>query len=184
MLGRIAGTASQLETNDTPIAQEVEGFVRIISTVAIVIGLIFFGLAILLGNSWLESTVFLIGLIVANVPEGLLATVTICLALTAKKMSDKNCVAKHLEAVETLGFVNCVCFDKTGVITKDVVTVANVWYSGRFQSFEADGDISLIWLRTLTTCPADEGFVALANAAVLSSRRSLLKRSDFLQSFA
>ena len=62
-----------------------------------------------IGYTWLESVIFLIGIIVANVPEGLLATVTVCLTLTAKSMARKNCLVKNLEAVETLGSTSTIC---------------------------------------------------------------------------
>ena len=61
---------------------------------------------------WLDAVIFLIGIIVANVPEGLLATVTVCLTLTAKRMASKNCLVKNLEAVETLGSTSTICSDK------------------------------------------------------------------------
>lgn len=61
----------------TPIAKEIEHFIHIITGVAVFLGVTFFVLSIILGYSWLEAVIFLIGIIVANVPEGLLATVTV-----------------------------------------------------------------------------------------------------------
>lgn len=61
----------------TPIAKEIEHFIQIITGVAVFLGVSFFVLSIVLGYSWLEAVIFLIGIIVANVPEGLLATVTV-----------------------------------------------------------------------------------------------------------
>jgi len=77
LMGRIAGLASRLESSDTPIAQEMDHFVHVISCVAIFFGVLFFVISVAMGYSWLDSAVFLIGIIVANVPEGLLATVTV-----------------------------------------------------------------------------------------------------------
>ena len=76
-MGRIATLTSGLETGKTPIAKEIEHFIHIITGVAVFLGVTFFILAIVLGYSWLEAVIFLIGIIVANVPEGLLATVTV-----------------------------------------------------------------------------------------------------------
>ncbi|KAL1282864.1 hypothetical protein QQF64_001667 [Cirrhinus molitorella] len=105
VMGRIATLASSLEGGKTPIAKEIEHFIHIITGVAVFLGVSFFILSLILGYGWLEAVIFLIGIIVANVPEGLLATVTVCLTLTAKRMAKKNCLVKNLEAVETLGFM-------------------------------------------------------------------------------
>lgn len=71
---------------------------------------------IYLQYSWTDSALFLIGIIVANVPEGLLATVTVCLSVTAKRMAARSCLVKNLEAVETLGSTSVICSDKTGTL--------------------------------------------------------------------
>lgn len=76
-MGRIASLASGLEVGRTPIAMEIEHFIRLITGVAVFLGLSFFILSLILGYTWLEAVIFLIGIIVANVPEGLLATVTV-----------------------------------------------------------------------------------------------------------
>ena len=102
VMGRIAGLASGLESGETPIAKEIQHFIHLITGVAVFLGVSFFIIAFILGYHWLDAVIFLIGIIVANVPEGLLATVTVCLTLTAKRMASKNCLVKNLEAVETL----------------------------------------------------------------------------------
>ncbi|OUC43333.1 e1-E2 ATPase, partial [Trichinella nativa] len=92
LMGRIAHLASGLETGQTPIAQEITRFIHLITGVAVFLGVTFFIIAFILGYQWLDAVIFLIGIIVANVPEGLLATVTVCLTLTAKRMASKNCL--------------------------------------------------------------------------------------------
>jgi len=128
VMGRIANLASGLGAGKTPIALELEHFIHIITGVAVFLGVTFLIISIAMSYHWLEAIIFLIGIIVANVPEGLLATVTVCLTLTAKKMAAKNCLVKHLEAVETLGSTSVICSDKTGTLTQNRMTVAHMWF--------------------------------------------------------
>ncbi|CBY34902.1 unnamed protein product [Oikopleura dioica] len=134
--GRIAALASNVDSGDTPIAQEIEHFIHIITGVAVFLGVTFFILSIFLGYKWLEAVIFLIGIIVANVPEGLLATVTVCLTLTAKRMAKKNCLVKNLEAVETLGSTSTICSDKTGTLTQNRMTVAHLWFDHKIHEVD------------------------------------------------
>ncbi|KAA0710048.1 Sodium/potassium-transporting ATPase subunit alpha-3 [Triplophysa tibetana] len=142
VMGRIATLTSGLETGKTPIAKEIEHFIQIITGVAVFLGVSFFILSIALGYSWLEAVIFLIGIIVANVPEGLLATVTVCLTLTAKRMARKNCLVKNLEAVETLGSTSTICSDKTGTLTQNRMTVAHMWFDNQIHEADTTEDQS------------------------------------------
>merc|ERR1712038_48379 len=142
VMGRIAGLASGLEGGQTPIAKEIEHFIHIITGVAVFLGVSFFIIAFILGYNWLDAVIFLIGIIVANVPEGLLATVTVCLTLTAKRMASKNCLVKNLEAVETLGSTSCICSDKTGTLTQNRMTVAHMWFDNKIQEADTSEDQS------------------------------------------
>uniref|UniRef100_A0A914HS84 Sodium/potassium-transporting ATPase subunit alpha n=1 Tax=Globodera rostochiensis TaxID=31243 RepID=A0A914HS84_GLORO len=140
VMGRIAHLASDLDAGTTPIAREIEHFIHIITTVAVFLGVTFFIIAFLLGYHWLTAVVFLIGIIVANVPEGLIATVTVCLTLTAKRMAQKNCLVKNLEAVETLGSTSTICSDKTGTLTQNRMTVAHTWQDLHIDSINTAED--------------------------------------------
>jgi sodium/potassium-transporting ATPase subunit alpha len=78
------------------------------------LGVIFFILALLNGYTWVEAIIFMIGIIVANVPEGLLPQLTVSLTLTAKRMLKIGVLVQNMEIIETLGAVNVICSDKTG----------------------------------------------------------------------
>merc|ERR1711910_78165 len=142
VMGRIAGLASGLESGETPIAKEIAHFIHIITGVAVFLGVSFFIIAFILGYNWLDAVIFLIGIIVANVPEGLLATVTVCLTLTAKRTASKNCLVKNLEAVETLGSTSTICSDKTGTLTQNRMTVAHMWFDNKIVEADTSEDQS------------------------------------------
>tara|TARA_R110002050_G_scaffold238236_1_gene374296 strand:- start:1732 stop:2550 length:819 start_codon:yes stop_codon:yes gene_type:complete len=105
VIGRIAGLATGTANVETPIHREIQHFIHIICAFAICFGIIFFILGLIKGLEIIDNLVFMISIIVANVPEGLLATVTVSLTLTAKRMEKKMVFVKNLESVETLGYV-------------------------------------------------------------------------------
>ncbi|PVD35794.1 hypothetical protein C0Q70_02758 [Pomacea canaliculata] len=165
VMGRIANLASGLEVGETPIAKEIRHFIHIITGVAVFLGVSFFIIAFILGYFWLDAVIFLIGIIVANVPEGLLATVTVCLTLTAKRMARKNCLVKNLESVETLGSTSTICSDKTGTLTQNRMTVAHMWFDGRILEADTHEDQS-----HASYGRNDPTWTALARVAMLCNR--------------
>uniref|UniRef100_A0A8C7Y168 Sodium/potassium-transporting ATPase subunit alpha n=1 Tax=Oryzias sinensis TaxID=183150 RepID=A0A8C7Y168_9TELE len=159
----------------TPIAKEIEHFIQIITGVAVFLGVTFFILSIVLGYSWLEAVIFLIGIIVANVPEGLLATVTVCLTLTAKRMARKNCLVKNLEAVETLGSTSTICSDKTGTLTQNRMTVAHMWFDNQIHEADTTEDQSgSSFDKSSTTWVSLARIAALCNRAVFKAGQDAL----------
>ncbi|XP_054165216.1 sodium/potassium-transporting ATPase subunit alpha-3-like [Oppia nitens] len=127
VMGDIARLVSGIKNEKTPIAKEIDRFVKIITVLAVGSGIIFFGISMAFGTGFFNSFIFMIGITVGNVPEGLLPALTVALTLTAKRMASKNCLVKHLEAVETLGSTSTICTDKTGTLTQNRMTVEHCW---------------------------------------------------------
>ncbi|GLC38270.1 hypothetical protein PLESTM_000706100 [Pleodorina starrii] len=133
VMGQIAGLTG--ETNgdsQPPIVREVNRFITIISAIAITIGVVFLSVGIGMGvMGVVQALVFAISVIVAVVPEGLLVTLTVALALTAKRMHNKNVLVKNLQSVETLGCTTVIASDKTGTLTQNRMTVQHCWYDDK-----------------------------------------------------
>ena len=89
----------------------------------------FFILGFIRGYSALANFIIAIGVLVANVPEGVVAAVTIQLALTARQMAKLKVLVKNLESIETLGSTTCICSDKTGTLTQNIMTVSHNWFN-------------------------------------------------------
>ena len=121
--------ADTAEAGETPIRKELNGFIHMITIIALALGLVFFIGGFILGYSIIQNLVFAIGIIVANVPEGLLATITVSLSVAARKLARKKVLVKNLESVETLGSTNCICSDKTGTLTQNKMTISHMFYS-------------------------------------------------------
>jgi sodium/potassium-transporting ATPase subunit alpha len=170
VMGRIAKLATHVDTEQTPINKEIHHFIMIVSGVAIFLGVSFFIIGWSLGVDWITNLVFMIGIIVANVPEGLLATVTVCLTLTANRMATKSVLVKNLEGVETLGSTTCICSDKTGTLTQNVMTVANLVMDNKIWLTDAvinDGRYDVV-SSDLPTFRAFQRCATLCNNAVFS----------------
>lgn len=128
VIGAIAGMADGAEAGLTPIRRELNAFIKMITIIALTLGVIFFVGGFARGYTLIQNLVFAIGIIVANVPEGLLATITVSLTVAAGKLAKKKVLVKNLESVETLGSTNCICSDKTGTLTQNKMTIANMFY--------------------------------------------------------
>jgi sodium/potassium-transporting ATPase subunit alpha len=124
--GKVAALSVEVRRPPTPLEREVTRTVRILSAVALVMGVAFFVYGVVTGRPLWVNVVFMLGIIVANVPEGLLPTLTLALAMGAKRLAKKNVLVKSLNAVEALGSVEVICTDKTGTLTRNELAVTGV----------------------------------------------------------
>ncbi len=138
--GRIAGLTQEMTSQPSPLQQELRTLSTVVSIIAVAVGSFLATVALLLGVMDLtEGLVFGLAMIVAFVPEGLLPTVTLSLAMATQRMAERKALVKRLSAVETLGSTTVICTDKTGTLTQNEMTVREAYaLGGRFE-FEGVG---------------------------------------------
>ncbi len=130
--GKIAHLTQSVGDELSPLQREMATVTKVVTVVALAIGALFFVLAAALaGITLIESFIFALGMIVAFVPEGLLPTVTLALAMGTQRMARRHALIKKLSAVETLGCTTVICTDKTGTLTQNEMTVRALWVGGR-----------------------------------------------------
>ncbi|MGV3517193.1 cation-translocating P-type ATPase [Luteitalea sp.] len=117
--GRIARLAQSVTASPSPLQREISRLSRVITVLAIAAGLGVFLLGEWLGLSRSANLVFAVGIIVANVPEGLLPTLTLALAMASRRMARRHVLVRRLTAVEALGGTTVICTDKTGTLTEN-----------------------------------------------------------------
>jgi calcium-translocating P-type ATPase len=130
-LGRIAALSERVKNDESPLERQVRRVAWLIGLIAVVTGVAFVPIAMLgAGLSLNDSVVFAVGLLVGNVPEGLLPVITLALAVGVRELVREGAVIKRLSAVETLGSTDVICTDKTGTLTENRMRATSVWAAG------------------------------------------------------
>jgi sodium/potassium-transporting ATPase subunit alpha len=173
-IGKIVQLTKETSSIETPIRKELQHFIKIISAIAVFLGILFFTIYTLMGNQLIGSLIFAIGIIVANVPEGLLPTVTLSLSMASQRMAKKNALIKNLESVETLGSTTVICTDKTGTITQNKMSVSSIVldgleYAATDAAVEKSRSLSVAW-----------AIMALCNNATLTKKQSKHRGAEHL----
>jgi potassium/sodium efflux P-type ATPase len=176
--GKIANLTQNMEKEESPLQKELNRLTKQISIIAISFGVFFFVSALFFVKQPMASAfIFALGMVVAFIPEGLLPTVTLSLAMAVQRMSKRNALVKKLSSVETLGSTSVICTDKTGTLTQNEMTVSNLWLAkDEFEvtgvGYSAKGDI-LKGGKKITANDDEDMKLLLTGAALCSNARLL-----------
>jgi magnesium-transporting ATPase (P-type) len=138
-LGEISRLTTTVQRRATPLQKELNRTVIVIAAVAVTVGVVFLGSSLLVGMDPRNSFLFAVGVIVALVPEGLLPTLTLSLAMSARRLAGQKVLVRRLEAIETLGSTTVICTDKTGTLTENQMTAQVVNTGGRLFTVSGTG---------------------------------------------
>ena len=136
--GKIAHLTQTTSSGSSPLQLEITRLSRIVVAIAFSLGVTFFFIGQVIGLSFWENFIFAIGIIVALVPEGLLPTLTLALAMSTQRMAKRNALIRHLPSVEALGSATVICTDKTGTLTQNRMEINKLYVNGQIITrFEA-----------------------------------------------
>ena len=178
--GKIAQLLQTVETGKTPLQQNLDRVGTLLARAAFVVVAIIVGLGLLRGQPFIDMLIFGIALAVAVVPEALPAVVTISLAIGVQKMVRRHALIRRLSAVETLGSTSVICSDKTGTLTKDEMTVRQIFVAGKLYNVSGSGYAPVGEFSTNGTKLAgpNEELRQLLTAAVLASDATIASNTD------
>ena len=170
--GKIASLTKNVQKSLTPMQKEIIRITRILTLIAVAMGILFFLLGLFSEKGVLLASIFALSLIVANVPEGMLPTITLALSMASQRMARRNALIKNLDSVQTLGSVTVICTDKTGTLTRNEMTLKEVWLSGGETAvLEGEGYFDKGEITLDSPAPsARERLEGLLRAGVLNSR--------------
>jgi len=138
-LGVISKLTGEVVRRQTPLRVQMNGAVRVIAGFAVAAGVVFFGISVALGTPARDGFLFSVGVIVALVPEGLLPTLSLSLAMSATRMAERGALVRRLESVETLGSTTVICTDKTGTLTANEMTARGIVTRGHVYRVTGSG---------------------------------------------
>ena len=150
--GRIANLSQTIRPTGSPLERDISHMVRVLTVIACTMGSGFFLYGVLSGKPLWVNLVFMMGIIVANVPEGLLPTLTLALAMGSLRMARKNVLVTSLNAVASLGAVHVICTDKTGTLTLNKLTITRMIDPRSGEAMTAEQEQTLA---TLALCTSD-----------------------------
>ncbi|OLS20930.1 MAG: Calcium-transporting ATPase 1 [Candidatus Heimdallarchaeota archaeon LC_3] len=184
-LGKIAQSLQDIEPEETLLQKKLARLAKQITLAVVILAVIILIIGIFLGQEISNMLIFSIGLAVAAVPEGLPAVLTLSLAIAVNKMARKNSLIRKLPAVEVLGSATVICTDKTGTLTRNEMTVKQIWtndhlYNVTGTGYQDNGDILNAKTSHLIDINTDRGLRYLLNVCLLCNDASIEVQADNL----
>ena len=179
--GKIATLTQNIQKTLTPMQKEVIRITHILTIIALGMGVVFFALGIFSDQNLLMAAIFALSLIVANVPEGMLPTITLSLSLASQRMAQRNALIKNLDSVQTLGSATVICTDKTGTLTRNEMILKELILSGgehitvNGEGYETIGEFNFSTQNDSSSNRLDE----LLLAGLINSR-AVIKENELL----
>ncbi|MBI5855579.1 MAG: cation-transporting P-type ATPase, partial [Nitrospirae bacterium] len=173
--GKIAHLSTSVETGLSPLQKEITKVTHVVALLSVAMGGAFFVIGVSMGLGFWISAIFGIGIIVANVPEGLLPTVTLALAMGSQRMAKRNALIKQLTSVETLGCTTVICTDKTGTLTENRMRVDRFYMDSL--EVEAKEGCLVIAGRATNAVEAEE-YAPLFDAIIHCHNAKRVRRTD------
>ncbi|RJO65736.1 MAG: HAD family hydrolase, partial [Candidatus Omnitrophota bacterium] len=167
-MGKIASALKEVKTEKTPLQKSIHTLGKWMIIIAVAIVAILKIIGISKGMGWVEIFMLSVAAVVAAIPEGLPAVVTVVLAVGMRMMAKRNAIIRKLVAVETLGSTTVICTDKTGTLTMNQMAVKRLWHNAQMTEVE-DQTIEL---------PEGAGLKTLFEIGVLCNDASLRNKDN------
>jgi potassium/sodium efflux P-type ATPase len=182
-IGKIAYLTQTVKEELSPLQKEVNRISKLIAAISVVMGFVFLFVGLVFTKmTFVASAMFAIGIILANVPQGLMPTLTLALAMAAQRMVKRHALIKKLSSVETLGCTNVICTDKTGTLTTNEMSVKKIWLNDKVievtgSGYEPSGSFLFAGNVTAPQAFKDDGLELLMSTGTLCSTAKLVPPS-------
>lgn len=139
-IGNITQTTAQIVRRISTLEYQIKKITKTLILIAFILGLLAFLISTFVSGIHINAAlIFAIGIIVANIPEGLMPTVSLSLAMGMQRLAKKNALVKKQSAVETLSSTSVICTDKTGTLTQNIIFAKRIWTADGIVDFGGEG---------------------------------------------
>ena len=182
-IGKIAYLTQTVKEELSPLQKEVNRISKLIAAISVVMGFAFFFVGLVFAKmTFLASVMVAIGIILANVPQGLMPTLTLALSMAVIRTTKRHTLIKKLSSVETLGCTNVICTDKTGTLTTNEMSVKKIWLNDKVievtgSGYEPTGSFSFAGNTATPQAFKDDGLELLMRTGALCSTAKLVHPS-------